>query len=80
MIQRGSRSRIVVVSEIGPGVLPGRKQGTIAGERLSPGYVVHSGGVERRRVEDMVVENRVVLLIDLPFLPVKHMQGIWRLI
>lgn len=80
MIQRGSRSRITVVREIRPGLLSGREQGSTAGERLSSRDVVHCGVVEGRRVEDVVVENGVVFLIRLPFLPVLHMQGIWRLI
>ena len=82
MIQRCSRSGIIVVSEIGPGLLCGREQGGTAGKRLSSWEVVHCGGVERRRVEDVVVENRVVFLVKLPlsFPPVLHMQGIRRLI
>lgn len=80
MIQRCCRGYIIVVTEIGPGLLSGRQHRSTAGERLSPLDVVHCGGVERRRVEDMVVENRVVFLVQLPFLPVLHMQGIRRLI
>ena len=80
MIQRCSRSRIVIVSIIWPGLLSGREQGSTAGERLSSWNAVHCGGVERRRVEDVVVKNRVVFLVKLPFLPVLHMQGILRLI
>lgn len=80
MIQGCGGSRIIVVSEIGPGLLSGREQGSTAGEGLSSWGVIHSGGVERRRVEDVVVENRVVFLVKLPFLPVLHMQGIRRLV
>lgn len=80
MIQRCGMSGIIVVSEVGPGLLSGREQGSTAGKGLSSWSVVHCGGVEGGRVEDVFVENRVVFLVQLPFWPVLHMQGIWRLV
>lgn len=79
MIQGCSRSRIIAVSKIGPGLLSRREQRGTAGERLSPWNVVHCGSVEGRGIEDMFVKNRVVFLIELAFLPILHMQGIRRL-
>ena len=81
MVQGRSRSRIIVVGKIGPGVLSRREQGSTAGERLSPWDVVHCGSVERRRIEYVLVENRVVFLVELSFPPVLlYMQGMRRLI